>query len=347
MEAKVRPETARLKAELLAGGHIHLPDGFRLPFPASRSTAGPGAGRASAVFSFGGTRAKKAVSREPGDFELITRADGGLSITRAGERFIDPVEVVPTLMHAPYQAFVNIESSCVYDCKFCNSPRLPRDATKDLTDDSIVDMVLDASTKDGFRSVAFTSAVAVSPSMTVRRMAGLVSRVRAELPRTPIGVEPYTTRPDEVDMLKDAGADEIKLNIETFDRDIFEKVCGDMDLDHILHAVNHAGEVFGRNRVCSNIIFGLGETDENVLEGVKVLANMGAVATLRALRRDEMNTSSLEQSLGRLEPVTADRMLRLAVSERGILERHGLSTLRFETMCHACLSCDIVPFWDV
>ncbi len=346
MEAEVSPATARLKAELLTGGTVRLPEGFRLPFPASRSTAGPGAGRTSVVFSFGGTRAKKAVSRDAGEFELSQR-DGGLSLTRGGMAFIDEVELVPTLMHAPYQAFVNIESACVYDCKFCNSPRLARDATKDLTDDRIIEMILDASTKEGFESVAFTSAVARTPSMTVKRMARLVARVRYELPGTPIGVEPYATRPDEVDMLRDAGADEIKLNIETFDRDIFEKVCGDMDLDHILHAVNHAGEVFGRNRVCSNIIFGLGETDENVLEGVAVLANMGAVATLRALRMDETNTAALEQSLGRLEPVTPDRMLMLAREERRILERHGLTTLGFKTMCHACLSCDIVPFLDV
>jgi biotin synthase-related radical SAM superfamily protein len=346
MEAKVSPGTAMLKAELLAGGHVTIREGLRLPFPASRSTAGPGAGRSAIVFSFGGTRAKKAISREPGEFELVDR-DGRFSLERGGKRFIDEVELIPTMMHAPYQAFVNIESACVYDCKFCNSPRLPRHATKDLTDDKIVEMILEASGKEGFQSVAFTSAVAQSPTMTIRRMAGLVRRVRGALPHVPIGVEPYATRPDEVDMLRDAGADEIKLNVETFDRDIFEKVCGEMDLDHILHAVNHAGEVFGRNRVCSNIIFGLGEDDENVLHGVKVLANMGAVATLRALRRDETNIVALEECLGRLEPVKPDRMLRLATEERAILEKHGLSTLEFKTMCHACLSCDIVPFWDV
>lgn len=346
MEAKVSPGTARLKAELIAGGAVRLPEGFALPFPASRSTAGPGAGKASAVFSFGGTRVKKAVSRGPGEFELVADGDK-LSLRRGGMPFIDSVELTPTLLHAPYQAFVNIESACVYDCKFCNSPRLSHEATKDLTDDKIVEMVLDAAAKEGFESVAFTSAVAQSPSVTVRRMAGLVRRVRSELPEVPIGVEPYTTRPDEVDMLREAGADEIKLNIETFDRDIFERVCGDMDLDHILHAVNHAGEVFGRNKVCSNIIFGLGETDENVLQGVRVLANMGAVATLRALRTDETNMAALEECLGPLEPMTADRMLRLALEEKAILTRHGLSPLRFKTMCHACLCCDIVPFWDV
>ena len=110
MEAKVTSEVARLKAELLAGGKVRLPEKFQLPFPASRSTAGPGAGHMSLVLSFGGTRAKKAVTRGPAEFELAGNTDN-YSIIRDGASFIEGVELVPTLMHAPYQAFVNIESS--------------------------------------------------------------------------------------------------------------------------------------------------------------------------------------------------------------------------------------------
>jgi len=346
METKVSSRTARLKAELLAGGAVSIPRDFRLPFLPSRSTAGPGAGSTSVVFSFGGTRAKKAISRDKGEFEL-TKDGNSLSILRDDKPMIKNVTLIPTLLHAPYQAFVNIESRCIYDCKFCNTPRLLPNATKNLNDDKIVQMILEASKKEGFESVAITSAVFESPTATVERMAGLVQRVRELLPRTPIGVEPFVTRPDEIDLLKDAGADEIKINIEIFDRDIFDKVCAKMDFDLILHAINHSCEVFGRNKVCSNIIFGLGETDENVLEGVKVLANMGAVASLRALRKNEHNVSELEKALGRLEPVTPDRMLQLAREQKKILRRHRLTPLAFKTMCHACLSCDIVPFWDV
>lgn len=298
------------------------------------------------VFSFGNTRAKKPISRDSGDFEL-ERVGEELVIKKGGRTFIRDVELIPTLLHAPYQAFVNIDHACMYDCKFCASPRLHGGVTKDLTDDKILAMVRDASRKDGFQSVAFTSAVSVSPGLTVRRMAGLVKRVRELMPKVPIGVEPYVTRPDEVDLLKGAGADEIKLNMESFDPDIFEKVCPDRDYGAILHSINHAGEVFGKNRVCSNIIFGLGESDENVLEGTRVLANMGAVATLRALRWNEYNRAELEKALGQLEPVTPDRMLRLAREQKKILKAYGLTPLRFKTMCHTCLSCDIVPFWDV
>ena len=346
MDAEVSPETARKKAEFLAGGAVLLPKDFRLPFNPSRSTAGPGAGHTSVVFAFGGTRAKKRVSRDEGEFELAD--DGGtLSIVRDGRPFIEKVDLVPTMMHAPYQAFVNIDSSCIYGCLFCNSPRIPSHATKNLSDDRIVEMIVDASRKEGFRSVAFTTGVVGSSGESVKRMAGLVRRVRELLPDTPIGVEPYATRPDEVESLLDAGADEIKLNLQAYDQDIFDKVCPDLQYQHIMHAINHACEVFPKNRVCSNIIFGLGESDENVLEGATVLANMGCVATLRALRRDEQNLPHLEKALGPLVPVTPERMLRLATDEKKILQRYGLTTLSFKTMCFACLSCDIVPFWDV
>jgi biotin synthase-related radical SAM superfamily protein len=346
MEAKVSPNTAKRKALLLAGGPVKIPTDFRLPFHASRSTAGPGAGNVSIVFSFGNTRAKKTISRETGEFELVDRKSK-LSILKDGMVFIDDVELIPTLLHAPYQAFVNLEHECILNCKFCASPRLEKNVTKDLTDEKIIESIIQASTDNDFRAVAFTSAVPETANLTIKRMAGLVREVRKRLPTVPIGVEPYATRPDEVELLKDAGADEIKLNIESFDRDIFEKVCPNRDYDAILHSINHACEVFGKNKVCSNIIFGLGESDETVLEGVRVLANMGAVATLRSLRMNRYNLAELEGTLGRLEPVDADRMIRLAKSEKRILMEYELTTLAFKTMCHGCLSCDIVPFWDV
>src|SRR5512137_1247298 len=101
MEAKVTPSVARKKALLLAGGPVRLPADFRLPFKASRSTAGPGAGSVAVVFSFGNTRAKKAISREVGDFELRER-NGRLGILKGGKAFIKDVELTPTLLHAPF-----------------------------------------------------------------------------------------------------------------------------------------------------------------------------------------------------------------------------------------------------
>ena len=94
------------KAELILGGPVRIPEGFEPPSRISRSTAGPGAGYGSLVFSFGGFRVKKPISSDRGDFELVA-GDGGLSMTRGGEPFLDRVEIVPIVYHCPGQAFFN------------------------------------------------------------------------------------------------------------------------------------------------------------------------------------------------------------------------------------------------
>lgn len=345
MEAD-RELTARRKAILLAGGPIKVPEDFRPPFPVSRSTAGPGAGSASIVLTFGGARLKKAITTGEAEFSL--EGSGPLyTILRGGEVIAENVEIRPTLAHAPEQAFFNLDTRCIYHCRFCTSPSLDKRITKDLDPDKVVAMVLKLAERPDLKAVAITSAVVSDPQSTVDKLVYVIRKVRERLPDIPIGVEPYIDRLEQVDQLKAAGADEIKLNIETFDRGIFEKVCGEQDQDRIMEAIAHAARVFGRGKVTSNIIVGMGETDENVLEGVEALARLGCVATLRPLRLNELNRGPMTEALGELEPIAPERMLDLARRQREVLERHGLTSYTLHTMCHECGCCDIVPFRDI
>ena len=335
------------KAILIAGGKVRIPKDFHLPFKASRSTAGPGAGSTSMVFCFNNMRVKKAISREEGEFELVVHEDH-LSLTRNGRPFLERVEMQPTIYHSPEQAFINLHQECIYDCKFCTSPRLPRDTTKNLDKEKVRRMIEDVMDRPDLLAISITSAVVGSPERTTEEMLDVVRMVRQMVgPKMPIGVEPYIGRLDDIDRFKEAGATEIKLNIETYDREIFQKVCGDMDIDHIMKALEHAVEVFGRGRVTSNIIFGFGESDENVLEGVERLAQMGVVVSLRPLRLNEMNRKPLMDALGPIPPMTPERILKLARGAKQIFERYGLTPLNYETMCHLCRCCDIVPFADI
>lgn len=347
MEAHLN-ELAKKKAILITGGAVKIPGDLKLPFRLSMSTAGPGAGTPALVLSFQGLRVKKAISRDEGEFELVQR-NGKLALTRNGEPFLDSVEIQPTLYHSPEQAFFNIETSCIYDCKFCVSKKLDHRMTKSLDPEKIIKMILDASERNDFKAVALTSAVVGSSSETVQKMAYIISRVREQLdPRIPIGVEPYVDDYQHIEILKAAGADEIKINIETFDRNIFKKVCNKLDFDTIIRMIQYAVRVFGVGKVCSNIIVGLGETDENVIQGVEYLARLGCVATIRPLKINDLNGKELEEALGySLKPVSPERLLRLAMEQKMILELYQLSTLSFKTMCHACTCCDIVPFRDI
>jgi len=338
---------ARKKAILLARGPVKVAPQIKLPVRLSRSTAGPGAGTTGIALTFHGHRVKKAIVRDGGDFELVEGQDH-FALLMDGKPFLDNVEMTPILFHSPEQAFFNIETECIYDCKFCSSRRLEKKITKDLTPDKIVQMIVDASNRSDFKAVALTSAVVKSPRSTVEKMIHIVKRVRESLGTSiPIGVEPYVDELQQIDKLKAAGADEIKLNLETWDQDIFRKVCGELDQDWILEALEHSVEIFGRGKVSSNIIVGMGESDENVLDGVERLAKMGVVATLRPLRLNELNRKEMELALGKLEQVSEERLLHLAMEHKRILLENGLTTLTFDTMCNACTCCDIVPFKDI
>jgi biotin synthase-related radical SAM superfamily protein len=364
----VSPEITTKKAELINYGKLNIPKEITLPFYPSISTAGPGAGARAMVFSFSGTRVKLRIVRDgsaiyslkrrPGDIvkkESIEKSDINraciegktYAILKNGELFLDEVSIEPTIMHAPCQAFINITSECIYDCAFCVTPTLDTDRKK-CTVERWIELILAHANNSNLKAVAITSGVAESPHNTVEDMVRVITAVRERLPELPIGVEPYVTLKTDIEALYDAGATEIKINLEAPTEELFNKVCPSMDYSGIFEALKHSVSVFGKSKVCSNLIIGLGETDDELLAAVERLAVIGVVATLRALRLNELNTPKLTAALGYTpEPVSVERLLSLAEKHRQILDKHQLFTQEFNTMCHQCKSCDIVPQKDI
>lgn len=341
-------EVTKKKAELIKNGSIYVPSSVRLPYGMSRSTAGPGAGGRAIALSFGGTRVKLAVSRNENDeFSLIGNFPE-YTILKRDEKFLEGVKIIPTLLHAPDQAFVNIYDECIFDCKFCATPRLEERKGKARTPQKCVDMILKAAESEDFQSIAITSGVYRSIEETNQDILNVVKKVRESLKVVDIGVETYISNPSQIDDFKRAGATEIKINIESIDRDIFSKVCPDLNYSLIMNSLRHAVEVFGKGKVMSNIIIGLGESDDDVIEALEHFAHIGVIPIIRTLRANEYNKQVLTETLGHeMEDVTIKRMLELASKEKEILGKYGLTTDTFETMCHKCGCCDIVPFWDV
>ena len=340
-------EDLRRKAILTLGGGVLLPEGFTLPCRVSHSTAGPGAGFGSFAFSFGGYRVKKSVSYDTGEFELHERDDGSLYLTHGGEPFIDSITIEPVVRHCPEQAFFNLDPRCIFHCAYCNSPLLDMSEDKHLSTERIMEMLRESVSMYDVKAVSFTSGVVGSVDDTVDRFVDVVRAVRSEYPEMPIGVEPYVSSREHIEMLRSVGADEIKLNIETPRKDIFERVCPELDYDGILGLLEDAVNVFGRGKVISNIIYGLGETDEDLERMMERLCSIGVIPGLRALRTNGINSSQLTEAIGHPEPVTAERALGLVRMQRSILERHGLTTMTSRTMCMECGCCDLVPFRDL
>ncbi len=340
-------EDLKKKALLTLGGGIRLPEGFVMPCRVSRSTAGPGAGMGSAAFSFDGYRVKKSISYDSGEFELHEDADGHLSLTHGGEPFIDDIVIEPIVRHCPEQAFFNIDPRCMFHCRFCSSPLLGMDDDKHMTTERMMEMLDESVRTQDVRAVSFTSGVVGSVEETLDRFIDVIRETRSRYPDMPIGVEPYVSSREDIQSLKDAGADEIKLNLETPNREIFGKVCPDLDMDSIISNLGHAVEIFGRGRVISNILYGLGESDDDLREAMEMLCGMGVIPGLRALRVNDINRESLRSSLGYVpEAVSTERAIKLASMQKEIMKKHGLTSKTSNTMCMACRCCDIVPFRD-
>ncbi len=339
MDAKTK------KAQLISEGKIFIPPETRLPFPLSRSAAGPGTGSAAIALDFGGARVKLAVSREPSRFMLAQKTEAAYAILDSGKPFIGEVQVLKNPAHAPEQCFVNIHSHCIFKCAFCNSPRIKEAGRKP---EQVVEFIVKTCKENNLRSVAITSAVPSTVEKQIEDFVFVVREVRRALPSVIIGVEPYIETPEQIRRLKAAGADEIKINIQAAAPEILAKVCPCFDYETSLALIAAAVQIFGKGKVTSNVIFGFGESDADVQKCAEKLVAAGCIPTLRALRVNGLNRAPLKEVLG-FEPEAQEpeRILRLAEALKKILERHGLTTKTMKTMCCRCLCCDVVPFYDI
>lgn len=334
-----------IKAELICRGRIFVPPGVRIPFPTSRSAAGPGAGSESVVVAFSGRRVKMEIDRKnPQALQLRKAGAGRYDILRNGEIFVSGIELVPTLCHAPGQAFVCLGRSCRMGCLFCTIDEYGK---SDLSLQEAFDLVASSCRRSNTSAVAVTSGVQSTVDKQVDDIAAFVAKVKRELPELKVGAEPLVTTREQLVRLREAGADEVKVNLEAAREDIFRKVCPNRSWEVTLDSIGWACEIFGVGAVTSNIIVGFGEEDSDISEAVSMLAEMGSVANLRKLRLNDSNRPRLENTLGPLAFPDPNRLISLGRMHADILRVNGLSTKKFETMCFPCGSCDIVPGIDL
>lgn len=325
---------AEIKAELLAEGKVDVEPSL-LPRP-SRSTAGPGTGLRSIFFKSGGHRIRLEIDTDS-PLKMV-KQNGDVVILKDNKELVRGV-VDPVVAHCPEQTYITISERCSYDCKFCSVPKFQG---KIKTLDEVLEIVERAHQSGTLKVIAFTSGVATTPEDEIDRVVAYVQAVKKY--HVPIGVAVSPTI-DSSQRLKEAGVTEVKYNVETMDRDIFERVCTGRkghSLDFILTSLRDAVKVFGRNRVSSNIILGLGETDECIRKGVEYLASMGVITVLRPItispyRRGEISATRPD----------ATRLLKLTKMTRDILKHHDLDVNVSQTMCLPCTGCDLTPVRDL
>jgi biotin synthase-related radical SAM superfamily protein len=209
--------------------------------------------------------------------------------------------------------------------------------------DEILAMVRHGVESPSLRAISITSGVWKTPQEEAERIAGVVKAVRKELGdrQVPIGVSIYPTE-NSSELLKEAGAVEVKYNVETVDPEIFKKVCPGLSQEYIVRSLEHAVSVYGKDHVFSNILIGLGESDETVINGIEMLASKGVIPILRKTNPHPLRAGEIY-----IEKVSAERLLKLGSETRRILEKYGLHAEQALTGCLPCTGCDITPARDV
>jgi biotin synthase-related radical SAM superfamily protein len=325
---------AEIKALLVSIGSADIDEELLAKSATTTPSAGPGAGLESFFIKSGGHRVRLSINRNSplkvvreGDEILVQRDVAG--IIRG--------ELEPALCHCPEQAYLTISGCCIYDCSFCPVPLL-RGKVKSLK--TILRLVEAAERTGHLRAISITSGVERSPEDEVMKAVVAVKALR-ECYDLPIGVSVYPTKTSSQELYA-AGATEIKYNVETMDAGIFARCCPGLSLPNIMESLEEAAEIFGRNKVSSNFILGLGESDQCVASGAARLAEMGVIPVLRPISPHPLRAGAVE-----VHRPSAKRLLMLGSIARRALDEHGLRADRAETMCLPCTGCDITPHRDV
>jgi|SRR5208337_4262449 len=316
-----------LKARLLEAGSARLTGEPADRFIA-KSAAGPGAGgRGSIFFAMGSHRVKLALN-PMSTIEIAHRGNGTAQLYFDGHlimgRLLEPG------FHCPDQAFITVTGSCIFRCRYCTVPKL---GGRRKSIEEILGMV--DSVRDRIHAISITSGVL----STIEEEEAYVLAVVKHLTSfdLPIGVSIYPTETTP-DRLRELGVVEVKFNLESATQELFQNVCPGLDYDGIWKALDRSVELFGKGHVFSNVIIGLGETDEELESCIRRLVSHGIIPVLRPL-------NPVAEFTGKPRP-SAERLRKLFALQTEALTQSGLDAKQALTMCTNCAGCDLVPGRD-
>lgn len=328
--------SASVKAELISIGSAQMDKSLSSGQLKSTASTEPVAGSSSIFFRAGEKRVRLTINNLS---PLSVVPDGEQVAIIKGDDVLARGVLERPLCHCPEQAYITISERCIYNCQFCSLPKL-RGGIKSSV--KVQQMVAEAYATGELKAISLTSGVSVSQEKEVERMASIVKQLARKYD-LPIGVSVYPTK-DSSEELYSAGACEVKYNVETMDPELFRRFCPHLSLHEVLDALENAVNIFGRNRVSSNLMIGLGESDETVRKGVTYLTGRCIIPILRPR---PISSYSSGNNPGNVNRPDAARLLRLGDMLRDMLNRQSLCVDKSRTMCLLCTGCDLTPHIDI
>lgn len=352
-------ETKNLKVDLLClGAKVSGVERGR------KAGAGPAAG---GVFIFGKTVANVPtqswfVAQSPYHIEA---ENGRYIIRRNGERIADvrfpaarfqelmTEEGIPypkiALLHEKNCLATTTIQTCVYwntpkRCKFCAIELSLRSGATiaKKKPEQLVEVALAAKKLDRVTHVTLTTGTTSTPDKGIKHLAETASAIKEA---TGLSIHAQFEPPKElsmIDLLYDS-VDTVGIHIESFDRAVLEEMAlckAEIPLQQYVEAWKRSVNIFGESQVSSYVIAGMGERDASIIEGSKMLAELGVYPFIVPLR--PIPGSDMENE----KPPGPDRMRHLYEAVAEILHDTGVSWQKNKAGCVRCRACSALSDFE-
>ena len=226
-------------------------------------------------------------------------------------------------------------------CRFCTIEESLEagETTRVKRPEQLAEVAVAAVRMDAIRQLVMTTGTSNGPDRGARHLARCADAVRKAIPRLPIQVqiEPPTDL-DWLGRLRDAGARAIGIHIESLDQSVRERWTpgkATVPLERYEEAWKEAVRVFGRNRVSTYLLVGLGEDPDKLVAGARHLIAIGVypfVVPYRPLIGALSHDDGVPPPSHELVADITDRVARE-------LRRAGMIGADQEAGCAACGAC--------
>jgi radical SAM protein (TIGR04043 family) len=359
-KAEMAMETKALKVELLCrGARVSGLDKGR------RAGAGPAAG---GMFLLGGTVVNVPtqswfVAQSPYTVEAENR---GRYVIKRDETRITEVKFpqakfqklktkdeIPyykiALLHGANCLATTTIQTCVYwntakRCKFCAIElSLQSGATiAKKTPEQLAEVALAAQKLDHVKHVTLTTGTTSTPDKGIAHLAKTASAIKEA---TGLLIHAQFEPPEDltmIDRLSDS-VDTVGIHVESFDREVLKYVApckAEIPFQHYVDAWRRSVAIFGDSQVSSYVIAGLGESDDSIIRGSRILAEIGVYPFIVPLR--PIPGSLLENE----KPPSPDRMRAIYEQVAEILHDTSVSQKKNKAGCVRCRACSALPDFE-
>lgn len=313
-------ELSDIKAELLSIGAVKVIG--KTPQKYKQSKAGPSADKDSIFFSDTVTRVRLTID-ENAEAQIINSGSSAELIYK-DTICLGKIEKAPC--HCPNQAYITITEGCLHSCRYCT---VPVHAPRRKSADEIISLIEESAEITDIDCISLTSGVMESDEEEAKYLYNLLPKLKKF--SLPIGVSVCPIQ-NMVCELKKLGVSDVKFNLEAASEELFKEMCPGLDRDLIFKSLIESVSVFGKNHVQTNIILGLGETDEEMKACIHKCTSNGIIPIIRPLTPSSKLSSYSRPS--------AERIKDIAEYVRSELEAYGLDISKSDAMCAKCRGCD-------